>query len=1150
MSYTLDFLKEALKQAASSAATSFQKQPLSDAAYGAGFKILSQGHGWKIYEGFIIPQLCKLLAPPYDSQHKISVLEIGPGPATLLEQLPEDLRKKVVRYAAFEPNGLFASTLQNRLCLSGSQWPVFPNLKKPAIINRVPFGPTDCDACDDEKFDVVMFCHSLYGIAHKDKTVQRAVKMLTDKREAMVVLFHREGLLLDGLVCRRTASFPEGVVDVKDEDAILDSFAAFMVGFSTTEECVRTEWRSVCRRLGRRSPTDETYLAFRAPEMMAVLSPFAPSLPGLAIAGVPTKSGDRIIKNSIARHHRPTAIARPTSIHQVQACVRWALKNNTSLTVVGGGHSGQCILPNVVALDMGAFNRIHIIPSEQTLSGLDPGPLVVADAGCNAGDIIRETIAAGLTVPLGARPSVGAGLWLQGGIGHLSRLHGLACDAIVGAVVVRVDSAQVVTVGTVPENHRPVGSQHTLDTELLWALKGAGSNFGIVASVVFKAYPAPSYTVRHWIFPLVDTHDARHRVGEFGEDVAEELPSTAASDAYLYWHDGSLRFGVTVYQITFDNTAPIPLPPSISATLGPELSLSVVDSVGAFESEMYMSAMHGGHGGGKTSSFKRCLFLKNIGDPNVVDILAAALQTRPTPLCYFHLLHGGGAVCDVLPHESAFGLRDWDFACVITGVWRREEDESHIAREVVDWVYRVTRELMPVCHGAYGADLGPDPRDLALAANAFGANGPRLAHLKRVMDPRGILAYACPLPEARRVPKLIVLVTGDSGVGKDYCALLWGGVLRQHRRHVQAATASISEAAKREYAAATGADFQRLLHDREYKEHHRFNLTTLFANQVRTRPRLPEDHFLSVILKAEYNFTKVLFVTGMRDDLPVATFSHLAPESRMIEVCVTASLETRQERLSRTTGEVPSLVKGTFRGHPTGSWNPGVLLGRSADFTFSNDEMGVEQAEEFGLNRLLPFIRPELETLAGMVGRIPDFPRTGVDFRHVLDIAQQPGGLDLCISLLVDQFPGEWHHVDTIAACEAGGLIFASALASRLSLPIALIRNAGKLPPPTISVAKSASHISASEGQPPESRIAMSRDVIPPGGSVVVVDDVLATGRTLSAVLRLLRESGVSLERVRVMVVAEFPLHRGRRLLVEQGFGQVNIHALLVLGGV
>jgi hypothetical protein len=160
----------------------------------------------------------------------------------------------------------------------------------------------------------------------------------------------------------------------------------------------------------------------------------------------------------------------------------------------------------------------------------------------------------------------------------------------------------------------------------------------------------------------------------------------------------------------------------------------------------FESGMHGGHGGGKTSSFKRCLFLKRIGEANVADRLVAAVETRPSPLCYLHLLQGGGAVGDVAADATAFGCRDWDFACVITGVWTRDQDGTEAARSTVRWVYNVAGDLLSLSSGAYGADLGPDPRDAALAAKAFGPNRPRLARLKHSLDPgtgRTILASRC-----------------------------------------------------------------------------------------------------------------------------------------------------------------------------------------------------------------------------------------------------------------------------------------------------------------------------------------------------------------------------------------------------------------------
>ena len=77
----------------------------------------------------------------------------------------------------------------------------------------------------------------------------------------------------------------------------------------------------------------------------------------------------------------------------------------------------------------------------------------------------------------------------------------------------------------------------------------------------------------------------------------------------------------------------------------------------------------------------------------------------------------------------------------------------------------------------------------------------------------------------------------------------------------------------------------------------------------------------------------------------------------------------------------------------------------------------------------------------------------------------------------------------------------------------------------------------------------MGRDAVPRGASVVVVDDVLATGKTLCAVLQLLDKAGISVEDISIMTVAEFPIHRGRELLRRRGFGRVNIQSLLVFGG-
>ncbi|KAG5951703.1 hypothetical protein E4U58_001103, partial [Claviceps cyperi] len=220
-------------------------------------------------------------------------------------------------------------------------------------------------------------------------------------------------------------------------------------------------------------------------------------------------------------------------------------------------------------------------------------------------------------------------------------------------------------------------------------------------------------------------------------------------------------------------------------------------------------------------------------------------------------------------------------------------------------------------------------------------------------------------------------------------------------------------------------------------------------------------------------------------------------------------------------------------------------------FIFTNESSGSQAAQEFAQRHLLPFYQDDLQRLASMIRPVPDFPRSEIIFRHVLDIAQQPGGLDLCTSLLQAHFTGDWSTIDVVACCESGGFVFAPALALRVGVPMALIRQGGKLPPPTVSITIYSSHISAAASRPlGNKRIEIGCDVIPTGASVVVLDNVLASGTTLCAVLELLREAGVDADKVHVMVVAEFPTHRGREELRQRGFGRVKIQSLLILGGV
>lgn len=115
---TLDALKRTLRQKAIDTAPSLASstQKLSDSQYASGFGILMQNQEWTTYQEFVIPQLSLILAPLFDSRPGTSILEVGPGPKSVLGYLPQYLRQKIRRYAAYEPNDLFASELEESHC--------------------------------------------------------------------------------------------------------------------------------------------------------------------------------------------------------------------------------------------------------------------------------------------------------------------------------------------------------------------------------------------------------------------------------------------------------------------------------------------------------------------------------------------------------------------------------------------------------------------------------------------------------------------------------------------------------------------------------------------------------------------------------------------------------------------------------------------------------------------------------------------------------------------------------------------------------------------------------------------------------------------------------------------------------------------------
>lgn len=146
-----------------------------------------------------------------------------------------------------------------------------------------------------------------------------------------------------------------------------------------------------------------------------------------------------------------------------------------------------------------------------------------------------------------------------------------------------------------------------------------------------------------------------------------------------------------------------------------------------------------------------------------------------------------------------------------------------------------------------------------------------------------------------------------------------------------------------------------------------------------------------------------------------------------------------------------------------------------------------EAEEEESLSAPLP---PErLAYARERVRAIPDFPKPGILFRDITPLLADPKAFHMVIDALVERFIG--HSVDTIVAIDSRGFIFGAPLASRLNTAFVPARKPGKLPADTLSVEYGLEYGRAS--------LEMHKDALAPGSSVIVIDDLLATGGTAAA---------------------------------------------------
>ena len=153
------------------------------------------------------------------------------------------------------------------------------------------------------------------------------------------------------------------------------------------------------------------------------------------------------------------------------------------------------------------------------------------------------------------------------------------------------------------------------------------------------------------------------------------------------------------------------------------------------------------------------------------------------------------------------------------------------------------------------------------------------------------------------------------------------------------------------------------------------------------------------------------------------------------------------------------------------------------------------------------------------VRSIPDFPEPGVIFRDVTSILQDADGLKLAIDSMQDCLKDV--DVDVIVGTESRGFIFGVPIAYNLHKPFVPVRKKGKLPCETISASYDLEYGSAT--------VEMHKDSIKPGQKVAIIDDLIATGGTIEAAIKLVEELGG--EVVKIVFLMELAGLKGRERL-------------------
>jgi FAD/FMN-containing dehydrogenase len=429
----------------------------------------------------------------------------------------------------------------------------------------------------------------------------------------------------------------------------------------------------------------------------------------------PTDSGyeeARKIWNGMIDRH-PAIIVQGKSADDVRQAVDFAVRHGLDLSIRGAGHNiaGNAVCEGGLMIDLSTMRDVRVVGAERR---------AYVEPGVTLGDFDAAVQRHGLATPVGINSTTGiAGLTLGGGFGWLTRKYGMTIDNLLSADVITADG-------------KKLRASQDENSDLFWALRGGGGNFGVVTRFDFQLHAVgPEVFAGLIVFPLEQGKRVLQQYREFVASAPEDLNVWAI-----------LRL------------AP-PLPFLPEAVHGKHVIVLPTFYCGdSTQGEAMVSPLREfGDAYGEHFGAQPYVQWQQAFDPlltpgarnywkshNFVELSDGALDTMidyahrlPSPQCEIFIGLVSGAANRVPPEATAYPHRDAKFVMNVHGRWEKAvQDEACIA-----WARSFFQASAPYASaGTYVNFMTEDETDRVTAA--YGTNYARLAEIKKRYDPHNV----------------------------------------------------------------------------------------------------------------------------------------------------------------------------------------------------------------------------------------------------------------------------------------------------------------------------------------------------------------------------------------------------------------------------